>query len=102
MSAPTHATTNRALIFQGPYAMSLGEIEMPAVGPDDVLIRVRAVGICGSDIHGFSGKTGRRAPGMVMGHEIAGEVVEVGAAASSPFSSADTAGSVARAGPVSA
>ena len=80
MSAPTHATTNRALIFQGPYAMSLGEIEMPAVGPDDVLIRVRAVGICGSDIHGFSGKTGRRAPGMVMGHEIAGEVGEVGAA----------------------
>jgi L-iditol 2-dehydrogenase len=44
-----------------------------------VLVRVRACGICGSDVHGLDGKTGRRIPPLVMGHEAAGEVVESGA-----------------------
>ena len=48
--------------------------------PDDVLVRVRAVGICGSDIHGYLGQTGRRIPPMIMGHEMAGDVVSVGSA----------------------
>ncbi|HEY9054393.1 MAG TPA: alcohol dehydrogenase catalytic domain-containing protein, partial [Rectinemataceae bacterium] len=46
--------------------------------PDDVLIRVRAAAICGSDVHGMDGSTGRRIPPIVMGHEAAGEVAEVG------------------------
>ena len=47
-------------------------------GPDDVLVRVRAAAICGSDVHGMDGSTGRRVPPIVMGHEAAGEIVEVG------------------------
>jgi len=46
--------------------------------PDDVLVRIRAVGICGADIHGYLGHTGRRIPPMIMGHEAAGEVIAVG------------------------
>jgi L-iditol 2-dehydrogenase len=51
---------------------------VPEIGLDDVLIRVRACGICGSDVHGFDGSTGRRIPPLVMGHEAAGEVARVG------------------------
>jgi L-iditol 2-dehydrogenase len=49
---------------------------LPAAG--EVVVAVRASGICGSDVHGYLGLTGRRQPGMVMGHEAAGEIVEVG------------------------
>jgi L-iditol 2-dehydrogenase len=59
--------------------LELVEMPVPAIGPDDVLVRVRACGICGSDVHGLDGKTGRRIPPLVMGHEAAGEVVETGA-----------------------
>lgn len=51
----------------------------PEIGPDDVLVRVRACGICGSDVHGYDGSSGRRHPPLVMGHEAAGEVARVGA-----------------------
>lgn len=51
----------------------------PTPLPNDVLIRVMAVGICGSDVHGFDGSTGRRVPPLVMGHEAAGVIAEVGA-----------------------
>ncbi|MBL8891301.1 MAG: galactitol-1-phosphate 5-dehydrogenase [Planctomycetaceae bacterium] len=50
----------------------------PIPGPEDVLVNVEAVGICGSDIHGFDGSTGRRIPPLVMGHEAAGTILEVG------------------------
>jgi L-iditol 2-dehydrogenase len=43
----------------------------PVPGPDDVLVRVSAVAICGSDVHGYAGTTGRRIPPIVMGHEAA-------------------------------
>ncbi|MCX7027314.1 MAG: alcohol dehydrogenase catalytic domain-containing protein [Spirochaetes bacterium] len=49
-------------------------------GPDDVIVRVRAAAICGSDVHGMDGSTGRRIPPIVMGHEASGEIVEAGAA----------------------
>jgi L-iditol 2-dehydrogenase len=52
---------------------------VPAIGDDDVLIRVRACGVCGSDIHGYDGSTGRRIPPLVMGHEAAGTIESVGA-----------------------
>ena len=44
----------------------------------DMLIRIKAVAICGSDVHGYDGSTGRRMPPVIMGHEAAGEVVETG------------------------
>jgi L-iditol 2-dehydrogenase len=68
----------KALVYHGPFDMRLEEIERPEPGPLDVLIKVKAVGICGSDIHGYSGKTGRRSPGMVMGHEFCGAVEALG------------------------
>ena len=59
--------------------LEMVEMPVPEIGPDDVLVRVRACGICGSDVHGLDGRTGRRIPPLVMGHEAAGEVVETGA-----------------------
>jgi len=52
---------------------------LPAVGPGEVLVRVAACGICGSDVHGYDGSSGRRIPPIVMGHEAAGTVAAVGA-----------------------
>ena len=55
------------------------DMDVPAVGDEDVLVRVRACGICGSDIHGYTGITGRRIPPLVMGHEAAGVIERAGA-----------------------
>lgn len=52
----------------------------PEVGDDEALVRVRACGICGSDVHGYTGVTGRRIPPLVMGHEAAGTIEAAGAA----------------------
>ena len=46
----------------------------------DLLVRIKASAICGSDVHGFDGSTGRRKPPIVMGHEAAGEIVETASA----------------------
>jgi L-iditol 2-dehydrogenase len=68
----------RALVFAGARDMPLEERPDPVPGSGTVVVAVRAAGICGSDVHGFLGTTGRRRPGIVMGHEAAGDVVEVG------------------------
>jgi L-iditol 2-dehydrogenase len=52
----------------------------PHLEPHDVLVRVAACGICGSDVHGVDGSTGRRVPPIIMGHEAAGEIVACGPA----------------------
>jgi L-iditol 2-dehydrogenase len=59
--------------------LELRDIPEPALGARDVLIRVKACGICGSDVHGYDGSTGRRIPPLVMGHEAAGVVEATGA-----------------------
>ncbi|MGA2033665.1 MAG: galactitol-1-phosphate 5-dehydrogenase [Thermoguttaceae bacterium] len=51
---------------------------MPEIGPDEVLVKVEACGICGSDVHGMDGSTGRRQPPLIMGHEAAGTIVALG------------------------
>ncbi|HVR75734.1 MAG TPA: alcohol dehydrogenase catalytic domain-containing protein, partial [Planctomycetota bacterium] len=66
----------KALLLTEYRRLELTEMAAPEAGPDDVLVRVRACGICGSDIHGFDGSTGRRVPPLVMGHEAAGTVAE--------------------------
>jgi len=68
----------RALVYQGPMTMTVEQVPDPAPGPGQVIVRVQAVGICGSDVHGFIGKTGRRKPPMIMGHEATGVVAQVG------------------------
>ncbi|MHB1357615.1 MAG: alcohol dehydrogenase catalytic domain-containing protein [Anaerolineae bacterium] len=70
----------KALVNTAPYVLEYCDWEMPVVGPDDLLIKVRACAICGSDIKGYSGKTGRRQPPIIMGHEAAGDVVQIGSA----------------------
>lgn len=69
----------RSLVFIGPGQMELQERPDPQPGRGEVVVSVRAAGICGSDVHGYLGVTGRRRPGVVMGHEAAGDVIEVGA-----------------------
>lgn len=69
----------QAMLLKQYMQLELVDMPEPSIGPDDVLVRVRACGICGSDVHGLDGRTGRRIPPLVMGHEAAGEVVECGA-----------------------
>lgn len=66
-----------ALIYEKPWHMNLHELPIPTLQKGEVLIRMESVGICGSDVHGFTGESGRRAPGMVMGHEIVGRIEEI-------------------------
>jgi L-iditol 2-dehydrogenase len=68
-----------ALLLKDYMKLEMVRMPEPEIGPDDVLVRVRACGICGSDVHGLDGSTGRRLPPLVMGHEAAGEVVRAGA-----------------------
>src|SRR5262249_49773817 len=68
-----------ALMLTEYLHLEMTDMPEPGVAPDEVLVRVRACGICGSDVHGFDGSTGRRIPPLVMGHEAAGEVAAVGA-----------------------
>lgn len=70
----------KALLLSEYKKLSLTEMPVPTIGPEDVLIKVKACGICGSDIHGYDGSTGRRIPPLVMGHEASGEITEVGSA----------------------
>jgi len=68
----------KALRFLAPYRLEVQEVPTPKPAKGECLLRVRACGICGSDPHGYTGKTGRRLPPMTMGHEFAAEVAEVG------------------------
>lgn len=68
----------KALLYTKPYTFEYTDVPEPVVGDDEVLIRVKACGICGSDVHGFTGKTGRRLPPLIMGHEAAGVVERMG------------------------
>jgi threonine dehydrogenase-like Zn-dependent dehydrogenase len=68
----------RALVFNKPWDLTVENVPDPSPGPGEVVFRVVATGICGSDIHGFTGENGRRHPGQVMGHETVGKVEEVG------------------------
>lgn len=68
----------RAMLLQDYKKLEMVEFPDPEFGPNELLVRVRACGVCGSDIHGYDGSTGRRRPPLIMGHEAAGEVVSVG------------------------
>lgn len=69
----------KALLLSEYKKLQVTEFEKPTIGASDILVQVRACGICGSDIHGYDGSSGRRIPPLVMGHEAAGVVAEVGA-----------------------
>lgn len=68
----------RALVLRQYGQLEIEEVPVPLPGPDELQIRVAACGICGSDVHGYDGTSGRRIPPIVMGHEAAGVVTAVG------------------------
>ena len=68
----------KALVLEQPNQLTYKDVPQPSPGPGEVLIQVRASGICGSDVHGLDGSTGRRIPPLIMGHEAAGVIETVG------------------------
>lgn len=67
----------KALVFKSPWDLAIEERLVREPGPGEALVEVIATGVCGSDLHGFTGKTGRRHPGQVMGHETVGRVASI-------------------------
>lgn len=68
----------KALVLEATNHLEYQDVPDPVLGPDEVLIRIKACGICGSDVHGLDGSTGRRIPPVIMGHEAAGIIVQTG------------------------
>lgn len=68
----------KALLLSEYKKLDVTDLPTPEIGPEDVLVQVQACGICGSDVHGWDGSSGRRVPPLVMGHEAAGIVSAVG------------------------
>lgn len=79
----------KALVLKEYNKFSYEEVPMPEYGDDEVLIKVKACGICGSDVHGMDGSTGRRIPPIIMGHEASGVIEKVGSNVSSEWKPGD-------------
>ncbi|MGA3087577.1 MAG: galactitol-1-phosphate 5-dehydrogenase [Terriglobales bacterium] len=69
----------KALLLSEYRHLEIADVPIPQPGPDEVLVRVAACGICGSDVHGYDGSSGRRIPPLIMGHEAAGTAAVLGA-----------------------
>lgn len=69
----------KALVLKEYNNLVYEEVAKPELRADEVLVEVKACGICGSDVHGMDGSTGRRLPPIIMGHEAAGVIAKVGA-----------------------
>ena len=68
----------KALVLESYMNLTYQDVPIPAISENEVLIKVKAVGICGSDVHGMDGSTGRRIPPIIMGHEASGQIDKVG------------------------
>jgi L-iditol 2-dehydrogenase len=68
----------RALQLVAPSTLAMVDLPQPSPGPGEVRLRVKACGICGSDLHGMDGSSGRRIPPLVMGHEASGVIDAAG------------------------
>ena len=68
----------KALVLEEYMQLVYKEVPDPEIGDDEVLVEVKAAGICGSDVHGMDGSTGRRIPPVIMGHEASGIIRETG------------------------
>lgn len=68
----------KALVLNQYNKFDYQEMDKPEISPRDVLIQVKAAGICGSDVHGMDGSTGRRQPPLIMGHEASGIITQKG------------------------
>lgn len=70
----------KALVLTEYGKLAVRETARPSIQADEVLVRIQACAICGSDIHGYDGGSGRRQPPIIMGHEASGVIEEVGEA----------------------
>ena len=70
----------KALVLEEYMKLVYEDVPEPEPAPDEVLVKVQACGICGSDVHGLDGTTGRRRPPLIMGHEAAGVIAATGPA----------------------
>src|ERR1700753_2591566 len=68
----------KALLLSEYSRLEMADLPMPRPLADEVLVRVKACGICGSDVHGYDGSSGRRIPPIIMGHEAAGIIASGG------------------------
>ena len=68
----------KALLLEEYKKLTVTDMPKPKFGPNEVLVQIKACGICGSDIHGFDGSSGRRVPPLIMGHEASGIVAKTG------------------------
>lgn len=68
----------KAIVLKEYNKLVYEDVPIPSFGDNEVLIKVKACGICGSDVHGMDGSTGRRIPPIIMGHEAAGVIEKVG------------------------
>ncbi len=68
----------KALVLQEYHQLVYEDVPDPEIATDGVLIQVKACGICGSDVHGLDGSTGRRIPPIIMGHEASGMIIQTG------------------------
>lgn len=68
----------KALVLKAYKQFACEDVPTPKAGPSEVLVAVKACGICGSDVHGMDGSTGRRRPPIIMGHEAAGVISSIG------------------------
>jgi L-iditol 2-dehydrogenase len=69
----------KALVLKEYNKFAYQDMPVPKISTEEVLIEVKACGICGSDVHGMDGSTGRRQPPIIMGHEASGIIADVGA-----------------------
>ncbi len=69
----------KAAVWYGGKDIRIEDVPKPEVRSSEVLIRVRSVGICGSELHAYEGASRRRKPPLIMGHEFSGEAAEIGA-----------------------
>jgi threonine dehydrogenase-like Zn-dependent dehydrogenase len=67
----------KALVYVAPERMEIQEVPEPLLAAGEVLLKVSAAGVCGSDLHGFLGHSERRKPGLVMGHEAVATILEL-------------------------
>jgi L-iditol 2-dehydrogenase len=68
----------KALVLVAYNRLEIQDCPEPEISPDEVLVKVAACGICGSDVHGMDGSSGRRLPPLIMGHEAAGVIARLG------------------------
>ena len=75
----------QALLYTTSFELEVRAVPSPQPAGNEVVVRIEAAGICGSDLHGVASRSPRRAPPLIMGHELCGEVVAAGGPAGEPF-----------------